>query len=101
MHWLDNRSRMSGDVHVRFCESPRGEGPSGYSTVYGNSFNLHLSISPQSLPKWLQGIASFAVTNKYHRSAQNVEYNRKIAFLANIDFINCYPLQFFGVILHN
>ncbi len=27
MHWLDNRSRMSGDVHVRFCESPRGKLP--------------------------------------------------------------------------
>jgi len=27
MHRLDNRSRMSGDVHVRFCESPRGKLP--------------------------------------------------------------------------
>lgn len=27
MHRLDNRSRMSGDVHVRFCESLRGRFP--------------------------------------------------------------------------
>ena len=27
MRRLDNRSRMSGDVHVRFCESPRGKVP--------------------------------------------------------------------------
>ncbi len=27
MQWLDDRSRMSGDVHVRFCESLRGKLP--------------------------------------------------------------------------
>ena len=27
MQRLDNRSRMSGDVHVRFCESLRGQFP--------------------------------------------------------------------------
>ncbi len=31
MERLDDRSRMSGDVHVRFCE-PEGEVPLGYST---------------------------------------------------------------------
>jgi len=27
MQWLDDRSRMSGDVHVRFCEHLRGRFP--------------------------------------------------------------------------
>ena len=27
MQWLDDRSRMSGDVHVRFCEHLRGRYP--------------------------------------------------------------------------
>jgi RNA-directed DNA polymerase len=35
MHRLDNRSRMSGDVHVRFCESPRGKVPRATRRVMG------------------------------------------------------------------
>ncbi len=32
--WFSGGSRMSGDVHVRFCESLRGEIPAGYSPQY-------------------------------------------------------------------
>jgi hypothetical protein len=39
--------------------------------VDSNGFDFHFPMSPHSSQKWLQGLASFAVTAKNHRTAHN------------------------------
>ena len=36
--WLNNKSRMSREVHVRFCEKLKGEIPFGLLDPWGESF---------------------------------------------------------------
>lgn len=51
MHRLVNRSRMSGDVHVRFCESLRGQFPWATRLIIGCQLESDVKRIMSALPK--------------------------------------------------
>ena len=73
--WLNNKSRMSREVHVRVCEQLRGEAPFGWLDRYLKVFFIHLKRSvfiatrwktEQSLNKWSLIIPrSFIIDSDY------------------------------------
>ena len=61
MHRLEDRSRMSGDVHVRFCESLRGRFPRATRLVCGFQYRddakKFFGVLPKRLGKFKLAVA--------------------------------------------